>query len=149
MAFENVVAIKDTTWDIYTTIELIRQCGPGLRVFVGLEDLMLPALAVGAAGAVAMMPQVVGRMTADLYDAARSGDHARAQSLHLKLLRAYDIFKVGSGYVGIKEAMNLLDQPGGHSRPPMLPYTAEQKDRLRDILSDLGLLEQAARKRSA
>ena len=149
LGLEQVVAIKDTTWDLYTTIELIRQCGPDLRVFVGLEDLFLPALSVGAAGAVAMMPQVVGSMTADLYDAARSGDHARAQALHLKLLRAYDIFKVGSGYVGIKEAMNLLGRPGGHSRPPMLPYTEEQKDQLREILSDLGLLEPAAQKKSA
>ena len=59
------------------------------------------------------------------------------------------IFNVGSGYVGIKEAMNLLGQPGGHSRPPMLPYTEEQKDQLRDILSDLGLLGPAAHKKSA
>ena len=95
------------------------------------------------------MPQVVGSMTADLYNAARAGDHAKAQALHLKLLRAYDIFKVGSGYVGIKEAMNILGQPGGHSRPPMLPYTEEQKDQLRDILSDLGLLEPSARMKSA
>ena len=139
MALDNVVAIKDTTWDLYTTMALVRECGPDLRVFIGLEDLFLPALAVGAKGCVAMMPQVVGRMTRDLYDAALAGEREKAQALHEQLTRAYDIFSVGSGYIGIKEAMNLLGRPGGHSRPPMLPYTDEQKDTLREILSDLGL----------
>lgn len=140
MALDNVVAIKDTTWDIYTTMDFVRRCGPGLRVFVGLEDILLPALSVGAVGAVAMMPQVVGRMTRNLYDAAMAGDLAAARPWHEKLVRAYDIFKVGSAYVGIKEAMNLLGRPGGASRPPMLPYTDDQKAQLKAILTDLGLM---------
>jgi dihydrodipicolinate synthase/N-acetylneuraminate lyase len=47
---------------------------------------------------------------------------------------------VGSAYVGIKEAMNLLGRPGGASRPPMLPYTDDQKAQLKAILTDLGLM---------
>ena len=87
-----------------------------------------------------MMPQVVGRMTRELYDAALAGERERAQALHEKMIRAYDIFTVGSAYIGIKEAMNLLGRPGGHSRPPMLPYTDDQKEQLRAILTDLELL---------
>jgi 4-hydroxy-tetrahydrodipicolinate synthase len=140
MELDNVAAIKDTTWDIYTTMDFVRCCSPQLKVFVGLEDILLPALAVGAVGAVAMMPQVVGRITRDLYDAVQDGDLERARPKHEQLVRAYDIFKVGSGYVGIKEAMNLLGRPGGHSRPPMLPYSEPQRDELRAILRDLDLL---------
>lgn len=134
-----VVAIKDSSFEIYPASELIRLCGPELRVFIGLEDLLLPAVAIGAVGAVAMMPQVVGRMAVELYEAAVGGERERARDLHDKICRAYDIFKVGSGYVGIKEAMNLLGKPGGCSRPPMRPYSAAQKDQLCEILSDLGL----------
>lgn len=140
MELDNVVAIKDTTWDIYTTMALVKECGPDLRVFIGLEDLLLPALAVGARGAVAMMPQVVGSMTADLYNAALAGEREKAQALHEKMQRAYDIFSVGSPYIGIKEAMNLRGLSGGHSRAPMLPYTDAQKETLRGILTDLDLL---------
>ncbi len=137
---DQVVALKDTTWDIYTTINFVRRCSPGLRVFVGLEDILLPAISVGAVGAVAMMPQVVGSITRKLYDAAVAGDLEGAQPYHEQMVRAYDIFGVGSGYVGIKEAMNLRGLPGGHSRPPMLPYTDAQKSELSAILSDLNLL---------
>ncbi len=144
MALDNVVAIKDSSLDIRNLTELVRYCGQEIKVFVGLEDLLLPALAVGATGAVAMVPQVVGRMAVELYDAAVSGDMERARELHHKIVRVYDLFKVGSGYIAIKESMNLLGRPGGHSRPPMLPFTEEQRSQLRKIYEDVGLLVPAA-----
>ena len=140
MGLENVVAIKDSSLDIRQLTALVRFCGDDLRVFVGLEDLMLPAIAIGAVGAVAMVPQVVGRMAVDLYETAVSGDMARARKLHDKIVRVYDLFNVGSGYIAIKESMNMLGRPGGHSRPPMLPFTEEQRAELRTIYEDVGLL---------
>ena len=95
-------------------------------------------------GAVAMVPPVVGRMAVELYEAAVSGDMERARELHFKIVRVYDLFKVGSGYVAIKESMNLLGRPGGYSRPPMLPFTDEQRGQLREIFEDVGLLVPSA-----
>ena len=140
MKLEDVVAIKDSSLDLRQLSDLIRFCGRELRVFIGLEDLLLPALAVGAVGAVAMVPQVVGRMAVELYEAAANGDMERARELHYKIVRVYDLFKVGSGYVAIKESMNMLGKPGGYSRPPMLPFTEEQRAQLRQIYEDVGLL---------
>ena len=139
MEIDNVVAIKDSTWDIYTCGELLRQC-PGLTVFVGLEDLVVPAVAIGAHGVVAMLPQVLGRTAVKLYEAAAAGRVAEARKLHFTMLRAYDILKVGSAYIGIKEAMNLLGLPGGHSRPPMLPFTKAPRAAVRSILEERKLL---------
>lgn len=141
MANDSVVAIKDTTFDLYTTSALVRECGSELKIFIGLEDLLVPALAIGAHGAVAMLPQVVGAMAVELYEAAVAGEKARAQALHHKIARAYDLFKLGGGYVAIKEAMNLQGKPGGHSRPPMLPLTEPERDTLRTILRDVGVLD--------
>ena len=137
---EQVVAIKDTTFDLYTTSRLIRRCGPDLKVFIGLEDLLVPALAIGAVGAVAMLPQVVGPMAVELYDAAVAGDRDRARVLHHKMSRAYDLFGLGGGYMAIKAAMNLLGKPGGHSRLPLTPLDEDEIDSLRAILVDLELL---------
>jgi len=140
MKLDNVVAIKDSSLDMRQLNDLVRFCGDEIRVFVGLEDLLLPALAVGAVGAVAMVPQVVGRMAVELYEAAVAGDVQRALELHYKIVRIYDLFKVGSGYVAIKESMNMLGNPGGYSRPPMRPFTEEQRAQLRTIFEDVGLL---------
>ena len=131
-------------FDIYPLSDLIRVCGPELKVFVGLEDLLLPSIALGAAGAVAMLPQVVGSMAVELYEASRAGDLDRARQLHNKMCRAYAILSdVGNSYVAIKEAMNVLGKPGGHTRPPMMDFTEAQKDQLREILRDIGMLDAA------
>ena len=140
MKLDNVVAIKDSSFDLRQLIDLIRFCGHEIRVFIGLEDLLLPALSVGAVGAVAMVPQVVGRMAVELYEAAVAGDMERARELHYKIVRIYDLFKVGSGYIAVKESMNILGKPGGYSRPPMQMFTESQKAQLRDIFEDVGLL---------
>lgn len=145
MVLDNVVAIKDSSLDMRNMSDLVRYCGDDIQIFVGLEDLLLPALSVGAVGAVAMMPQVVGRMAVELYEAAVGGDMARALELHKKMVRVYDLFNVGSGYVSVKESMNLLGKPGGHSRPPMMPFTEQQRAQLRQIYEDVGLLVPAIR----
>lgn len=59
------------------------------------------------------------------YETAAAGDLGRARGLHLKIVRVYDLFKVGSGYVAIKESTNMLGKPGGYYRPPMMPFTDE------------------------
>ena len=144
MGLDNVVAIKDSSRDLRQLSDLVRLCGHEIRVFIGVEVLLLPALAVGAVGAVAMVPQVVGRMAVELYETAVAGEMERARELHHKIVRVYDLFKVGSGYVAIKESMNILGRPGGYSRPPMLPFTEEQRAQLREIFQDVGLLTPSA-----
>ncbi len=140
MGLDNVVAIKDSSRDLRQLSDLVRFCGHEIQVFIGIEDMLLPALAIGAVGAVAMVPQVVGRMAVELYETAVAGEMERARELHYKIVRVYDLFKVGSGYVAIKESMNILGGPGGYSRPPMLPFTEKQRAQLRKIFEDVGLL---------
>jgi 4-hydroxy-tetrahydrodipicolinate synthase len=111
-----------------------------LRLFVGVETLLLPTMTLGGVGVVAMLPQVAGRLTIDLYDSILQGDLGRARHLQFKIFRLYDLFDVGSGYTCLKEAMNMIGRPGGLPRPPLLPYTEGQKDLIRRIIIDVGLL---------
>jgi 4-hydroxy-tetrahydrodipicolinate synthase len=143
MRIDNVVAIKDSSRSMHRLFDLVRFCGDELKVFIGEENLLLPAVAAGAVGAVAMVPQLVGRMAVDLYERAAAGDMVGARELHFKIVRVYDLFEVG-GYTALKACMNLLGKPGGHSRAPMLPLTEEQLAKLRQILEDVGLLTPAA-----
>ena len=46
-----------------------------------------------------------------------------------------------SGYIALKESMNLVCRAEGYTRPPMKMFTESQKAQLREILEDVGLLE--------
>ena len=119
--------------------DLIRHVGDQICIFVGLENLLVPSLWIGADGAVAMMPQLLGSSAVELYNSYRRGDYETAKALHFKMARMYDLFKF-TGYVGIKEAMGMLGLPGGYTRPPVLPLTAEERAKVRSILEDIGVL---------
>jgi dihydrodipicolinate synthase/N-acetylneuraminate lyase len=66
MPGSEVVVIKDSSWDLIQVSNLLRTVGNEIRIFVGLEDLLVPSLAIGADGAVAMTPQIIGRMAVEL-----------------------------------------------------------------------------------
>ena len=146
---DGVVAIKDTSFDMFQMNNLVRLVGDKIRIFVGLENLYLPALAVGAVGCVAMVPQVIGKTAVDIYTCWQKGDIKGARRAHETVCRVYDLLGVGSGFIAIKESMNLLGLPGGHSRPPMLMFTDEQKTKLRAIYEETGFLAPANAARRA
>jgi 4-hydroxy-tetrahydrodipicolinate synthase len=51
----------------------------------------------------------------------------------------------GSPQAQIKACMNMLGQPGGHVRPPLLPIDdPQQREMLRQILDDAGLFANEA-----
>jgi 4-hydroxy-tetrahydrodipicolinate synthase len=141
---DEVVAIKDSSWDQIQVSNLLRTVGSEIRIFVGVEDLLLPSLAIGADGAVAMTPQIIGKAAVELYNSFRRGDYELAKALHFKMARLYDLFKIGMYVAVIKEAMRMLGQPGGYSRPPVLALTEEQRRQVRAILEDVGHLPRRA-----
>lgn len=138
---DEVVAIKDSSYDMMQFSNLVRTVRDEIRLFIGLEHLFVPALAIGADGAVAMSPPICGRMASELYDSWVAGNHDRARELHVRMTRLYDIFEIGSMYTCVKEALNLQGMPGGYTRAPMQPFNDEQKAKLAAILSELDLLE--------
>ena len=48
---------------------------------------------------------------------------------------------VASGAAVMKAAMNMLGRPGGYPRRPLLEASDVEKERIRGVLDDLGLLD--------
>ena len=81
---DNVVAIKDSSRDLQQIADLILLRGDRLKVFVGEEDQLLAGIAMGAVGAVAMVPQVVGSMAqGHSYCTDASGHSGQESIAHL------------------------------------------------------------------
>lgn len=137
---EAVVALKDSTKDLFQMGETIRRTRDRLRIFVGLEPYAVPAVLLGARGIVAMAPNILGSEAAGFYWAIVKGEWERVRVLQGKLSRLYEAFYAPgrAAYTVIKEAMNLVGRPGGFPRPPLLPLEPAERDELRTILRELG-----------
>jgi 4-hydroxy-tetrahydrodipicolinate synthase len=76
-----------------------------------------------------------------IYKAVHAGDLERARTLQAQLSPVRKLFAVGSHPAGIKEGMVQLGMLGcGTCRRPTRDLTPAQKDEVRKILKEAGLL---------
>jgi 4-hydroxy-tetrahydrodipicolinate synthase len=114
---------------------------PEFRVFVGLEELSFPMMAVGLMNAVGNLHP---RALADLSDAVTAGDLRRARALHQRMLELNKAVFFDTNPIPIKYMMKrlgLLER--NEHRLPMVPATPELERRLDDVLARSGLFETA------
>mgnify|MGYP001378769172 CR=1 FL=1 len=115
---------------------------PELRIFVGLEDLSFPMMAIGAVGLMNAVGNLHPRILADMCDAVWSGDLLRSRTLHQRLLELNKAVFFDTNPIPIKYMMKrlgLLER--NEHRLPMVPATTELEARLDAVLERCGLFD--------
>lgn len=145
-AFDSVVALKESSKDLYQISQVLRVVGDRLAVFSGLEPYALATLGRGGAGIVSMSANILGRRSVEFYEHAAAGRWAEAMVLEDLMDRLFEAFYAGGygAYVVIKEAMNLVGRRVGPPRRPHLPMDEAGRARLAQILTEIGALDQVA-----
>lgn len=143
-----VVAIKDSTANVAQAIATLEKVHDQVRVFGGFINRAGLALLRGLGGDGNIDGGGLGaRFAVDFYESCWRGDNgaaARAADAYVVLMRQL-IRPDWSGVFGsppaqIKAAMNLLGQPGGWPRPPLLPVEDPgDLDALAGVLASAGL----------
>jgi 4-hydroxy-tetrahydrodipicolinate synthase len=142
---KNIVGIKDSSGDLELTAEYIRVAPKSFSVLMGRDTLIHAALLYGAKGAIAATANVKPNLVAQIYDLFVAGDlegSLRAQRALAPLRLA---FGWGTFPVVIKEALDLMGMEAGPARAPVGPLPDDQRQRLRGVLQEMGLLEPADR----
>jgi 1-pyrroline-4-hydroxy-2-carboxylate deaminase len=127
--YENLKAVKESSADVRRVTELRRIAGERLEILVGVDDLIVEAVGVGASGWVAGLVNAFPEESVDLFELARDGRADEARQLYewfLPLLRLDTLPKLVQL---IKLAQELVGQGDWPSRPPRLALTdAERED---------------------
>ncbi|MFE7777561.1 4-hydroxy-tetrahydrodipicolinate synthase [Streptomyces sp. NPDC057445] len=125
-----IVAVKDCAYDLLGSTKVIARTS--LAYYSGSEELNLPLYAVGGAGFVSTVANVVpGRLRAVL-DAFDAGGTARAAELNQLLVPLTELM-MASGLPGTVTAKALLDAlglPAGPVREPLQPAGRKAVDGL-------------------
>jgi 4-hydroxy-tetrahydrodipicolinate synthase len=116
----------------------------GLDLYAGDDNLVLPFLELGAVGGVCVHTHVAGPQVKEQVRRFRAGDFEGARDLDRELAPAYELLKVTTNPIAIKAAMNMLGHELGGHRLPLVEATEPERDRIRDCLSRLGVLQRAA-----
>lgn len=140
------VGMKHAVNDLGFVSECLSALGPSFKIFVGLEELSFPMLAVGACGLMNAVGNLRPRPLAELCDAVARGDLERARALHDALLEINKAVFFETNPIPIKYMMMRLGLiPANEHRLPMVPASDEVAARLDAVLVRTGLLESAGR----
>jgi 4-hydroxy-tetrahydrodipicolinate synthase len=130
---ENVAAVKQANNDDLKPIE-------GLDVLAGNDEIFLRCLEIGGAGGILVASHLVGREMRDIYEAATSGDLARAREIDSSLRGVYEAMAVTTNPIPVKAGVEMLGLIGGRMRLPMVEADEEQRAVVRAALERQGLL---------
>ena len=135
------VGMKHAANDLDFVTECLTAVGRDFRIFVGLEDLSFPMMAVGACGLMNAVGNLRPRVLAEMCEAVWRGDLATAQDLHFRLhgLNKAVFFETNPAPMKYM-ARRLGIIADNEHRLPMVPPTPELERRLDKVLLDAGLL---------
>ena len=137
----NFVGIKHASADLGLISDALSRLGADFKIFVGLEELSLPMLALGAVGMVNAVGNIVPNTLVRLCDAARAGDLAEARRLHYELLELNRSVFFETNPIPIKYMMKRLGVlDDNRHRLPMVPASPEVEVRLDAVLANAGLV---------
>lgn len=135
------VGMKYAATDIDFVTECFEQLGDDFRVFVGLEELSWPMMAIGACGLMNAVGNLRPDVLVDMVEAAWSGNTRKGRDLHERLLEINRSVFFDTNPIPIKYMMKKLGiMPTNEHRLPMSPATPELERRLDGVLERAGLL---------
>jgi 4-hydroxy-2-oxoglutarate aldolase len=139
----NICGIKDS-WGRLDAVRGILQAAPkGFQTLVGSAAIIEPSLKLGAVGAILGVATIVPDLCAELYEAARAGNSARAEEIQKLIAPVAQKCVSELGVAGTKFAIDRLGMFGGPVRSPLLPLTDEKRAEIISVLSTLQLASAA------
>ena len=140
---ENIVAVKEASGNLTQIMEILRERPENFCVLSGDDGVTLPLIALGAEGIVSVasneIPDLMSRMT----HLALENKWNEARELHYRLLPLMEVNFIESSPGPVKAAMAMMGLLEENFRLPLVPITEKSRARVREVISELGLLEAA------
>ncbi len=136
----NIVGVKDSTGDFQAISRLIGEAPPDFEVYSGDDWATFGYVCLGAVGVVSVAAHLVGGRIRRLIDLIATGDIPAARKIHEELTPLFNALFITSNPIPVKTALELVGRPVGPPRLPLVPATAEERNRIEKALADAGLL---------
>lgn len=130
----NFAAVKESSTDVRRVTWIRELTGDRLAIFVGVDDAIVEAIAVGAVGWIAGLVNAFPKESVDLFNYAMNGEREKALKLYhwfLPLLRLDTVPK-------FVQLIKLVQQEAGMGnarvRPPRLEVVGEELEEARRVI---------------
>src|SRR5262249_45318163 len=133
-AHPNIAGMKETSTDGAQFADLSAVVPDRFTVLCGAAPGLYAALCAGARGAIIAVSAILPALCLALLDDVRAGRHEEALAIQHRITPIGRAVTTMFGIPGLKAALDMAGFAGGDPRPPLMPLTADAKERLRTFL---------------
>ncbi len=142
---ENIVAIKEASGNLSQIMEILRERPADFCVLSGDDAVTLPLISLGGKGIVSVASNEIPDLMSQITEFALAGKWIEARELHYRLLPLMEINFVESSPGPVKAAMAMMGLLEENFRLPLVPITDKSRAKIREVITELGLLKETAR----
>ncbi|MGH7825476.1 MAG: 4-hydroxy-tetrahydrodipicolinate synthase [Candidatus Binatia bacterium] len=137
---KNVAGVKEATGSVDQAIDVIRLSGDRLAVYSGEDSLTYSLMALGGKGVISTVANIAPKEMAQLAKACLEGNWEKGRELQYKLIPLIRAVFLETNPIPVKTALSLMGKCTGELRLPLTPMSEGNIKKLRQAMTDFGLL---------
>jgi len=137
---KNIVGIKEASGSIKQMSDIVELCAEDFAVLSGDDIFTLPLLAIGGAGVISVVSNVVPAEMAALVDAFAAGEIARAKTLHHKMGALMEALFIEVNPIPVKAALSLMGKIKYEYRLPLCKMSEANFEKLKKVMVNYALI---------
>ena len=134
--------MKDAGEDIQLHFDYLRSVPSSFNLLMGTETLAIPALCMGVKGFTSGTVNAFPEINVELYRLFKEGKLEQAAKLQLKISKLVSILSMGPVISTMYACVKLRGLKFGQPRRPLRPISSGLQEKIKDEISQLGLLEE-------
>lgn len=119
---KNIRAVKEASGSLEQMSKIISGTDDNFKVYSGDDALTLPLLSIGGEGVISVASHIVGLEMKEMINAYKTGNTAKAATLHRKLLSLFQAIFSAPNPVPIKYALSKMGIETGGVRMPLTEF---------------------------
>ena len=136
----NVAGLKEASGDLSLATDFIQRTHGELPLYCGNDDLIVPLMALGAAGAISVCSNILPLQTRLITFACRNGCFDEASDAQQALLPLMRALFAQVNPIPVKAALAMMGLIHDVVRLPLVPMDEPQRSRLQRVLEDCSLI---------
>ena len=142
---ERIIGIKEASGNISQIAEVASLVDESFKLFSGDDSVVLPVAALGGVGIVSVASNIAPKPVSDLSRACIEGRLAEARALNRTLMPLFKVLFIETSPIPVKAAMAMAGLIEEVYRLPLVPISEASRARLKQVLVQLGILQEVAR----
>ena len=134
-----IAAIKEATGSLAQMVEIMALCGDKIDVYSGEDALTVPMMAMGAAGTISVLSNVVPAQAVAMTNACLAGDYKTAARLQCELLPLTNALFSEVNPIPAKAAVSAMGFGEENLRLPLTPMEDANRQKRFEEMRKLGV----------